>query len=85
MSFIVFYIIFVALIGFWASKLGRNVVLCILAAILLSPLVAGIYLLIVGKSDEKFKKCNSCAEIVKKEAVVCRYCNSSLDVVKESK
>lgn len=79
MNFVVIYIIFVALIGYWASTVGRNVVLCVLGAILFSPLVVAIYLLIAGKSKNMFKKCPSCAELVKKEAVICKHCNTRFE------
>ncbi|MCX5751237.1 MAG: FHIPEP family type III secretion protein [Candidatus Saganbacteria bacterium] len=79
MEFLVFYIVFVALIGWWANNLGRNVLGCVICAILLSPLCVGIYLLIVGKSGLAYKKCPKCAEMVKKEAVLCKHCGSSLE------
>jgi len=78
MEFLFFWIIFTVLIGIWASNLGRNVFLCILGSLLLSPMLVAIYLLIAGKSDELYKKCPQCAELVKKEALVCKHCGSKL-------
>jgi len=46
---VVFYFVFVVLIGVWANNLKRNVFGYIVLAFLLSPLVAGITLAIVGK------------------------------------
>ncbi|HBN6997815.1 TPA: hypothetical protein L3338_003572, partial [Vibrio cholerae] len=41
------------LIGYWASKLGREGVVWGLIAALISPLLAAICLLIIGDSNEK--------------------------------
>jgi len=43
------YIIFVALIGYWASRLNRSVFWCIIGAMAFSPIIVGLYLLIAGR------------------------------------
>lgn len=76
MEWLVMYIIFVALIGWWASNLGRNVLACVICAAFISPLVVGLYLLVAGKSGDSNKKCPKCAEMINNEATVCKHCGS---------
>ena len=85
MSFIIIYIFLVALIGWWAKSLGRDVFLCVLGAIFLSPLGIGIYLALSGPSMSSNRKCPKCAEIVKKEALICKHCHSELIPLQEDK
>lgn len=46
MSFII-YLLFAALIGYWASRRGRNAILWAILAILISPLIAAIILAVL--------------------------------------
>lgn len=46
-----FAIIFSILIGVWASNWGRSGLLWFFLALIISPLISGIILLIIGKSD----------------------------------
>ncbi|MBQ4378820.1 MAG: zinc ribbon domain-containing protein [Treponema sp.] len=54
-------------------------------ALILTPLAGGAILLIVGKkkgqqpvSEDDTKKCPFCAEIIKKDALVCRFCGKEI-------
>lgn len=54
-------------------------------ALILTPLAGGAILLIVGKKKEQqpvyeddTKKCPFCAEIIKKDALVCRFCGKEI-------
>ncbi len=50
---IITYLLFVGLIGVWANNLNRNVFGYVIFAFLLSPLVAGITLAIVGRKVKR--------------------------------
>ena len=76
-------------VGWWAHiKKGRSGIGFFLLSLFLTPIVGGIILLIV-RADQKTvdniavqdgdkRKCPFCAEIIKSEASVCRYCHSEL-------
>jgi len=64
------------LIGLWAQKRGRSFGLWAGLALIISPLLSGLILIclknlkyLAGK-----KACPRCAELVKQDALVCRFC-----------
>lgn len=85
-TMIVYLIWFIAsvVIAHYATKRGQNGVIFLFVSLILSPLI-GIVLLLV--SDDKSaelsiknkitKKCKHCAEIIKYEAVKCRFCGET--------
>ena len=52
MDILIFLIIFSALIGYWASNWGRNGWLWFFIALVISPLISAIILLIIGRDKE---------------------------------
>lgn len=52
MEIFIFWIIFVCVIGWWASEWKRSVVGFVALAIVLSPILAAIVLLIKGRNTE---------------------------------
>jgi hypothetical protein len=68
------------LVGAAANNRGRSGFGWFLLAILISPLLAMILVFILSPSEAgklkggELKKCEKCAELVKKEAVVCKHC-----------
>jgi phosphotransferase system glucose/maltose/N-acetylglucosamine-specific IIC component len=66
MDILIFLIIFSALIGYWANNWGRNGWLWFVVAVLISPLITAVILLIMGR-DGTAKEAKD-AEAIEAEA-----------------
>ena len=81
-------------VAYGAKNRGRSFGTYLLLSLLLSPLIGGIVLLLLGDNKEGIesnsisegdsKKCPFCAEIIKKEAIVCRFCGRELPKIDDS-
>lgn len=62
---------------------GRSSGAWLCLSLLLSPLVAFFIAAVLpvetSADNDRFRKCPACAEPVRAEAKICRYCRSSLD------
>jgi predicted hydrocarbon binding protein len=71
-------------IAMWATAWGRSGGGYFVISVLLTPFIAAIILIVAGKKGEVeekqkeqegiLKKCPECAEMVKSEAKICRFC-----------
>lgn len=88
MELAVFWISAAIVVGIIGRHRGRSGFGWFLLALLLSPLLAGVLVLVLtNKNAERMlpsladgtgRKCSSCAEIVRYEALKCRYCGTEL-------
>ena len=74
MTFFIFWILLSILVGVFASSKKRSGGGWFFISIFISPLIAFIILLVIGPSPSTLKKCPKCAEEIKAEALVCRFC-----------
>lgn len=78
-------------VGLAATPRGRGSGTWFLIALVISPLLAVLLLLLLPTIEETqrararqdgeagdFRKCPRCAEVVRREAVVCRFCQADL-------
>jgi hypothetical protein len=83
MEFIIFWIFLSVLVGVFASSKKRSGVGWFFLSLIISPLITFIILLVAGSPQGILKKCPKCAEEVKAEAQVCRFCGYEFSVKEE--
>ena len=75
MAIFFFWFLLAVAVGAWAEKRGRGPVAWFFLALVLSPVLAAVFLAVMEpktRADEKV--CPACAETVKAEATVCKHC-----------
>ena len=85
---IIFWFIFSILVGAFADSKGRSGIGFFILSLLLSPLIGFLVALVSPTNIESLenqaiesgdmKKCPFCAEVIRREALVCRYCNKEV-------
>ena len=74
MGFFIFWIFLSILVGAFASSKKRSGFGWFFLSLIISPLIGFIIVAIAGLPRGELKKCPNCAEQVKSEAKVCRFC-----------
>lgn len=72
---LIVYLILVVVVGVWAGRWNRSGLLWGLLALIISPVLAGLVLLIVGNNNPR---CPACRMPVDPLATICPYCRSEL-------
>lgn len=88
MEMFVGWVLLSVAVAFWASKKGRGPGRWLLLALVLSPLLAGVFLAVAddvspGAEERRYShlthvRCPDCRELVRKDARKCKHCGTAL-------
>lgn len=73
---IIIWLFFAFLVAYYGDKKGQGFIGLFFLSVLLSPLIGFIVALATG--DKNTKKCKQCAELIKKDAVKCKFCGEEV-------
>lgn len=92
MELLAAWLLFALIVGFIAASFKRSGIFWFLLACIFSPLIIGIFLLLVGSAEDKRPRdeagrlitpdthvhCPDCRELVRKDARKCKHCGTGL-------
>ena len=81
----IIWVMLVMLVARWAETWDRSALAWTLISLFLSPLIGAFALLLAGRNREAYKRCPACAELIKNEARVCRFCHHDFEGYGEAK
>lgn len=80
MAWALAWLVLAVCVGALASSRERSALGWFLLALVISPLLAGIALLVVGTGGAS-KRCPACRELVRADALKCKHCGEDLTTV----
>lgn len=89
-----FWFVGAVLVGWYADRKGFNPGINFLVALLLSPLIGALIVLVREPNRKEIegravragemRRCPKCAELIRAEATVCRFCQASISETAEA-
>ncbi len=78
MEIVLLWVGFTVVVGVLASRKQRSVFGWVVLSLFISPLLAGLLLLVLPSNAEGNAQCPYCRELVRSDAIKCKHCGSSI-------
>lgn len=85
----IFWLVLAGVIGVVATARNRSGFGWFVLAVLISPLLAGLLLALLGRGDDgaravtaaTHRNCPECKEVVRRDARLCKHCHSKIEPI----